>query len=109
MNPDSQETSFAYDVFISYSRRNIVFARALEKALEDYSPPGDLAVPQRHLVAFRDEEDFTGVEYNNSVRAHLENSAKMLVICSPHARASDFVSDEIRWFAEMRGMINHYS
>ena len=29
MNPGSQEPSFAYDVFISYSRRDIVFARAL--------------------------------------------------------------------------------
>jgi len=109
MNPGSQEPSFDYDVFISYSRRDIVFARALEKALEDYSPPGDLAVPQRHLVVFRDEEDFTGVEYNQSLREHLENSDKMLVICSPHARASKFASDEIRLFAEMRGMINHYS
>ncbi len=27
----------------------------------------------------------------------------MLVICSPNARASDFVSDEIRLFAEKRG------
>ena len=106
MNPDSQEPSFDYDVFISYSRRDIVFARALEKALEDYSPPGDLAVPQRHLVVFRDEEDFTGVEYNNSVREHLKNSAKMLVICSPYARASKFVSDEIRFFADMRGSEN---
>ncbi|MGB5619217.1 MAG: toll/interleukin-1 receptor domain-containing protein [Desulfobacterales bacterium] len=108
MNHGSQEPSFAYDVFISYSRRDIVFARALEKALEDYSPPGDLAVPQRHLVVFRDEEDVTGVEYNNSVREHLKNSAKMLVICSPHARASKFVSNEIRLFAEMRSLINHY-
>ena len=109
MNQGPQEPSFAYDVFISYSRRDIVFARALEKALEDYSPPKDLPVPQRHLVVFRDEEDFTGVEYNQSLREHLENSDKMLVICSPHARASKFASDEIRLFAEMRGMINHYS
>jgi hypothetical protein len=106
MNPDSQEPSFDYDVFISYSRRGIVFARALEKALEEYSPPGDRAVPQRRLVVFRDEENFTGVEYNSSVREYLKNSAKMLVICSPHARISDFVSEEIRLFAEMHGVQN---
>jgi hypothetical protein len=92
-----------YDVFISYSRKDIVFARALEKALEDYAPPKDLPVPQRRLVVFRDEEDLTRVEYNRCIREHLENSAKMLVICSPNARASDFVSDEIRLFAEKRG------
>ena len=103
MNHGSQEPSFAYDVFISYSRRDIVFARALEKALENYAPPKDLPVPQRRLVIFRDEEDFSGVEYNQPLRGHLENSAEMLVICSPHARASDFVSDEICLFTEMRG------
>lgn len=108
MNQGPQEPSFDDDVFISYSRRDIVFARALEKALEDYTPPKDLPVPQRHLVVFRDEEDLTGVEYNRSIRDHLKNSAKMLVICSPHARASKFVSDEIRLFAEMRSLIKHY-
>ena len=106
MTSGPREPSFTYDVFISYSRRDFVFARALEKALEDYVPPKGLAVPQRRLVAFRDEEDFTGVEYNKSLREHLENSAKMLVICSPDARASKYVSDEIRLFAEMRGAQN---
>ncbi|MBS1173017.1 MAG: hypothetical protein H6R12_1847 [Proteobacteria bacterium] len=34
-----------YDAFISYSRRDMVFARALEKTLEAYRPPRDLPVP----------------------------------------------------------------
>ncbi|MGD8542240.1 MAG: toll/interleukin-1 receptor domain-containing protein [Desulfobacteraceae bacterium] len=106
MNPESQEPSFGFDVFISYSRKDIVFARALEKALENYAPPKDLDVPQRHLIVFRDEEDFTGVEYNQALREHLENSSKMLVICSPHARASTYVCNEIRLFAEKRGAGN---
>jgi WD40 repeat protein len=106
LNPESQKSSFAYDVFISYSREDIDFARKLQKALENYSPPKGLPVPQRHLVIFRDEEDFTGVEYNQSLSDHLEESAKMLVICSPNARSSKFVNDEIRMFAEMRGAKN---
>ena len=54
-------------------------------------------------MVFRDEEDLTGVEYDRSIREHLENSAKMLEICSPNPRASHFVSDEICLFAEKRG------
>jgi hypothetical protein len=103
MSQAPQEPSFAYDAFISYSRKDIVFARALEKALEHCAPLKDLPFPQRRLVVFRDEEDLTGVEYNRSIRDHLENSTKMLVICSPNARASDFMSDEIRLLAEKRG------
>ena len=54
LNAESQESTFAYDVFISYSRKDIVFARALQKALENYSPPRDLIVSQHRLVIFRD-------------------------------------------------------
>ena len=43
-----------YDVFISYSRTDITFARALEKALKNYRAPRGLPVPQRHLSVFRD-------------------------------------------------------
>ena len=102
MNAESQESTFAYDVFISYSRKDIVFARALQKALENYSSPRDLIVSQHRLVVFRDEDDFTGAEYNQSLREHLEKSAKMVVICSPNARASEYVNDEIRQFANLR-------
>ena len=106
MDSQSQGPSFVNDLFISYSRKDIDFARALEKALTNYYPPKDLNVPKRRLAVFRDEVDFTGVEYNQSLRKHLENSYKMLVICSPDARASSFVNEEIRLFAELRGAEN---
>ena len=106
MDTQSQNPSFVNDLFISYSRKDIDFARAIEKALKNYFPPKELSVPKRRLVVFRDEEDFTGVEYNQSLRRHLENSKKMLVICSPNARASEFVNEEIRMFAEMKGAGN---
>ena len=106
MDIQSQKLSFVNDLFISYSRKDIDFARAIEKALKNYIPPKELPVPKRRLVVFRDEEDFTGVEYNQSLRSHLEKSKKMLVICSPNARASDFVNEEIQLFAEIRGIQN---
>ena len=95
-----------YDVFISYSRKDIGFARKLESTLESYVPPGDLGLPHRHLEVFRDEEDFTGTEYYQSVDKHLTQAAKLIVLCSPHARASTFVNDEIRRFASSKSATN---
>src|SRR6516225_6670724 len=92
-----------HDAFISYSRVDKSFASKLEKALENYTPPKDLAVAQRHLDVFRDEKDFTGTEYHESLEKHLHDSAKLIVLCSPHARASEYVNDEIRRFANAKG------
>jgi WD40 repeat protein len=92
-----------HDAFISYSRKDAVFARALERALERYWPPKTLDVPSRRLVIFRDEDDFTGTEYHQSLDRHLQNSDKLIVLCSPSARASAYVNDEIRQFARLRG------
>jgi WD40 repeat protein len=92
-----------HDAFISYSRRDRSFAVALQKALSNYTPPRDLSVPHRRLDVFRDEEDFTGADYFQSVERHLTDSTKLIVLCSPAARASQFVNDEIRRFARTRG------
>jgi WD40 repeat protein len=100
------DTPFAHDAFISYSRKDKEFAASLERALEANRPLKDIGAPQRHLDVFRDEEDFTGVEYTRSVDTHLRSSAKLIVVCSPHARASAYVNDEIRRFAQARGADN---
>ena len=92
-----------HDAFISYSRKNEAFAAALEKALEGYTPPKGLAAPRRHLDVFRDKQDFTGTEYHRSLEQHLKYSAKLIVICSPEAYRSEYVNDEIRQFARLRG------
>lgn len=91
-------TTEHYDAFISYSRLDRAFAEKLEKALENYKPAKDLNLPQRHLNIFRDEGDMTGTEYFDSIEAHLERSAKLIVVCSANARRSELVDDEIRRF-----------
>ena len=103
MKNKTQNEGLNNDIFISYSRTDKDFANRLEKALEAYKPPKDLNAPQRHLVVFRDENDFTGVDYHESLERHLRNSGKMIVICSPNAYKSKYVNDEIRRFAEIRG------
>src|SRR5215216_2306834 len=88
-----------HDAFISYSRKDKAFAVALERALEAHRPPRDLQIPQRYLDVFRDEDDFSGTEYYRSLDRHLQQSKKLVVLCSPHARRSGYVNDEIRRFA----------
>lgn len=100
---ESRAPAPAHDAFISYSRKDREFASRLDRALTEYRPPRDPGIPQRRLEIFRDEEDFTGTEYHASVRRHLESSAKLLVLCSPSARASAYVDQEIRHFAQARG------
>lgn len=99
-----------HDAFISYSRRDRSFATLLQKTLGGYRPPKDLNVPQHHLRIFRDEEDFTGTDYHQSLDKHLEESGKLIVLCSPHARYSphpiNYVDDEIRRFAKTKGAKN---
>ena len=82
MQTESDTQTFLNDAFISYSRKDREFAARLEKGLRIYRPPKGLNLPQRYLVVFRDEEDFTGGEYHASLEKHLKNSRKMLGICS---------------------------
>src|SRR4051794_15306381 len=98
--------TFQHDAFISYSRHNTSFASALEKALRSYRPPKDLNAPQRFLTIFRDTQDFTGNEYHKDLDRHLAASAKLIVICSPDARRSQYVNGEIRRFVALRGADN---
>ncbi len=50
---------------------------------------------------FRYEGDMTGTEYNRAIVQHLSHSEKLIVVCSPRARASKYVDDEIRRFVEV--------
>ncbi len=103
---DRGEVSAIHDAFISYSRKDKEFARKLEKSLKAYKPPRALDVAHKYLDIFRDEEDFTGADYHASIARHLNASRKLLLLCSPHARASKYVDEEVRRFAELRGADN---
>ena len=89
---------YRYDAFISYSRRDKAFAKALETALENFRPPKGLPVRMQNLDIFRDESDLTGTAYHESIELHLQQSAKLILICSPDAARSEYVADEIRRF-----------
>jgi ParB-like chromosome segregation protein Spo0J len=101
MQNDQSVTPKHYDAFISYSRKNEDFAAKLEQALENYRPPKDVEAPQRRLNIFRDKHDFRVGDYQRILENSLMASAKLIVICSPEARSSQFVNEEIRMFAAL--------
>jgi hypothetical protein len=91
-----------FDAFISYSRADQLFANRLKTALESYKAPKGLGLPERHLKIFRDQSDFTGVDYFTSIGKHLAESRSLILVCSPNARRSQYVDDEIRRFVQSR-------
>ena len=97
---DHQEV-FEFDAFLSYSRKDIAFARKLHSALQAYAPIVGVSAG-RSLSIFRDETDIRGTRYYDTIDLHLSRSRKLLLLCSPDARSSPFVDDEIERFLKLR-------
>ena len=101
---------YKYKAFISYSQKDIKFARWLHKRIENYKIPKSLREKYPHLPKdlkrsiFRDEEELrTSSVLGDNLKYALDNSKKLIVICSPFAVASKWVNEEIRYFKEVHG------
>jgi len=97
-----------YSAFISYSHRDERWARWLQTALESYRVPSHLAQAQRGVAArrlgpvFRDRTDLpSATDLGVHIREALQESASLVVICSPGASASRWVDEEIRYFRSL--------
>jgi tetratricopeptide (TPR) repeat protein len=93
-----------YKAFISYSHNDAAIAGWLQSALEGYRLPRTLRrahpdLPVRLYPIFRDRDELaTATDLSESIRSSLDNSDALIVICSPQARASSWVNEEIRRF-----------
>lgn len=93
-----------YRAFISYSHSDEASARWLQQALEGYRLPRSLrksrpTLPARLYPIFRDKDELaTATDLSDSIRMALHDSEALIVICSPAARASRWVNEEIRSF-----------
>ncbi|MEY4753406.1 MAG: hypothetical protein RJA44_1081, partial [Pseudomonadota bacterium] len=92
-----------FDVFLSYSRSDKRFVTALARQLGRYTPPGSLGLPARRLQPFMDSSDLVGTDYDSAIQRSLAASRKLIVVCTPAARASSYVNDEIRRFLQLPG------
>jgi tetratricopeptide (TPR) repeat protein len=103
--------SFRYRAFLSYCHQDRKSAARLQTAIENFRLPRNAAaragLPERLRPVFRDREvlgsshDLTAV-----ILDALEDSACLLVICSPRAAASRWVDAEVSHFIARRGPEN---
>lgn len=96
-----------YSAFISYNHRDRKWAVWLHRALERYRIPKRLQgrdsafgpLGKRLPPAFRDRDELaSSSDLAASVRQGLEDSAFLVVVCSPNGAASRWVNEEIRTF-----------
>ncbi len=96
-----------YQAFLSYSHADERMARRLHRWLETYRIPSRVVgketargpVPRRLTPIFRDRNELpASVDLNEEVRTALAESACLIVLCSPTARNSRWVQEEIAYF-----------
>jgi len=101
---------FRYRAFISYSHRDERWGTWLHRALERYQLPRRLVgrvtaagpVPKRIAPVFRDREELaSATDLGRTVNAALEQSAALIVVCSPSAAQSRWVNAEVRAFQQL--------
>lgn len=94
-----------YFAFISYKREDEEWAKWLQHKLEHYKLPSNLNgrsdLPKEIRPVFRDKSDLAGGVLANEIHKALENSQYLIVICSPRAAHSEWVSKEVQTFIEM--------
>jgi len=111
MASSSESNVRRYQAFVSYCHQDEGWGIWLHKALETYRVPRYLVgkkntahttIPRRLTPIFRDRDELpTATDLGELVNEALQNSACLIVICSPHAARSRWVNQEIvsfkRW------------
>lgn len=98
--------NYKYDAFISYRHvsPDKEIAEKLQKKLENYTPPKALRSDKKqgrwHI--FRDETELpTSSDLSNDIKAALESSRFLIVICSRTTKNSRWCMEEIEYFKEL--------
>lgn len=103
-------SEFRYKAFISYNHQDERWAHWLHRALETYRIPrrlrgadfGQGVVPKRLHPVFRDRDELgSATDLSQQVKDALAASETLVVVCSPHAVASQWVNEEIREFRRL--------
>ena len=94
-----------YAAFISYAHADELMAARLHKALETYPVPKHLrAQGKATKPVFRDVAELTAAHsLSEKIRDAVKGSRVLIVLCSPAAKASHWVNEEIRLFRKLHG------
>lgn len=96
---------YKYYAFISYKREDEKWAKWLHKKLESYGFPVALrkenpSLPAKIRPIFRDQSELSGWNLKEEIEKGLEESQYLIVICSPRAAQSPWVSKEVQYFID---------
>ena len=101
---------YIYWAFISYSQRNKRQAKWLHTGIEGYRVPKPLVgetrlkgpIPEKIRPVFRDRDDLSAsADLTSELRDKLDQSAHLIVVCSPAAVQSRYVNQEIIEFKRL--------
>ncbi len=92
-----------YRAFMTYNHADEATAKWLHAKLEHFVIPSRLRAQQRSgrtlAPIFRDRDELSASgELNDGLKTAIEQSAALVVICSPAAARSAWVNAEIEWF-----------
>lgn len=94
-----------YYAFISYSHKDLDWAKWLQHELEYYQLPSTLngrdGLPSSFRPVFRDEDELSGGDLKSQIIKALSDSEYIIVICSPDSSKSDYVNSEILEFLKI--------
>lgn len=100
------DEKYTYFAFISYCWEDEEMAKWLQNKLEHYKLPAALreqnpALPTHIRPIFRDKTDLNGHSLEVSLMEALEASRFLIIICSPLATQSEWVSHGIQRFIDL--------
>lgn len=94
--------------FISYKREDEAWAKWLQKKLEHYKLPTEIRKKNPDLefyecprYIFKDTTDLSGGVLAKAIKAGLDSSKFLIVICSPRAAKSEWVCKEVQDFINL--------
>ncbi len=96
---------YQYKAFISYSHSDRHVGRWLHRRLESYRFPRAVRAKRSDLSrlspVFRDREELSvSHDLSSEIRAALNASERLIVVCSPAAASSHWVDQEVRHFQQ---------
>ena len=102
-------SDYKYKAFISYRHLepDMQAAEKLQKLLESYKPPKNIAEKHEKWRVFRDVSELqSSSDLSEDIKNAIENSEYLIVICSPEYNQSKWCLQELTRFRELHGNTN---